>query len=143
MDIGNPEDPLVLPLVPMAPGPVPPDSPGLPAATVGLREEAHGGGTEEAEPENYRIVYFDLETARLIRDPEEEGGPPSVRRTVDPRRERVVEIGAVCAATGAEFQQLTWPGGRFPGPHVTGPANHGVWRSCGEEFREVSARFCA
>ena len=109
---------------------------------MGLEEEGRGGGAEEAGPETYRIVYFDLETVRLIRDPEEEA-PPSGRRVVDPRRERVVEIGAVCAATGAEFQQLTWPGERFPGPHVTGPANHEVWRSCGEEFREVSARFCA
>ena len=141
-DLDNPGDPLVLPLVPAAPGAVPPGAPAPPAATVSLGEGSHGDGAEEAGPETYRIVYFDLETVRLIRDPEEEA-PPSGRRVVDPRRERVVEIGAVCAATGAEFQQLIWPGGQFPEPHVTGLTNHEVWRSSGGEFREVFARFCA
>ena len=120
----------------------PPGTLALPAAAVGLGKERHGGGAEEAGPEAYRIVHFDVETERLITGPEA-GGAPSGRRTADPRRERATEIGAVRAATGAELQQLTRPEGPSPEPHGTGPTNHEAWRSRGKELREVSTRFCA
>ena len=162
LDIGNPTDPLVLPLVR-----APPCSSGAAAATRRSRAEAETGpgdgidrlgshagprgdeafgtpaGTVESAGPPFRVVYFDLETVSIADDPEEQVlGPRDPYRAVEPRRERVVEFGAVCASSGAVFQQLVWPGGRFAEPHVTGITNSEVWRSCGGDFPRVFSRFC-
>lgn len=127
-----PVDPGVLPLV--APSAAPEGSEIL-------------GGREKNSAR--RVVFFDLETVRLADDPEARREEPADSATraarpslgVDVRFERVVEFGAVCADTGAEFQALVWPGGRFPEPHVTGLTNQEVWAGHQGDFANVFKRF--
>jgi DNA polymerase III epsilon subunit-like protein len=93
----------------------------------------------------WRIVFYDLETVRLVVDPEDQvwrgPGKAPLGPLVDYRKERVVEIGAICATTGAVFQQLVWPGGEFPEPNISGLTNAEVHRSHGGGFPQVFARF--